>query len=120
MSAVNTQLIRRGLRIQSVTSMLLAGALLLIGPVAAYSSVFGSLAAFIPSLAFALLVAPKMGPDSAVFMRTVVIAETAKLFLTALICMLVFIFVKPLAAGWFFTGMAVVIFSGRLALLSKS
>jgi len=120
MSAVNTQVIRRGLRIQSVTSMLLAGALLLIGPVAAYSSVFGSLAAFIPSLAFALLVAPKMGPDSGVFLRSVVIAETAKLFLTALICMLVFVFVKPLAAGWFFTGMAVVIFSGRLALLSKS
>jgi len=100
--------------------MLLAGGLLFIGPVAAYSSMFGSLAAFIPSLAFALLVAPKMGPDSALFLRAVVIAEVAKLVLTALICMVVFIWVKPLSAGWFFAGMAIAIFSGRFALLSRA
>lgn len=99
--------------------MLLAAGLLLISPVAAYSSMFGSLAAFLPSLAFALLVAPKIGPDSNAFLRMVVIAEAVKLLVTAVICMLVFIFVKPLSAGWFFAGMAVVIFSGRLALLSK-
>jgi F0F1-type ATP synthase assembly protein I len=120
MSAVDSQLISRSLRIQSVISILLAGGLLLKGPVAAYSSMFGSLAAFIPALAFALLVTPKIGPDTNAFLRTVVIAEVAKLLLTALICMLVFIFIKPLAAGWFFVGMALVIFSGRLALLSKS
>lgn len=102
-----------------MTSMLLAGGLLLVGPVAAYSSMFGSLAAFIPALFFALLVAPKIGPDSGVFLRTVVIAEAVKLILTALICMAVFIWVKPLAAGWFFAGMALTIFSGRLALLSN-
>ena len=100
--------------------MLLAGGLLLIGPVAAYSSIFGSLSAFIPNLMFALLVVPRMGPDSTAFLRMVVIAEAAKLFLIALICTLVFIFIKPLAPGWFFAGMAVVIFSARLALLSKA
>jgi len=120
MTADNGRLISRGLRIQSMTSMLLAGVLLLVGPVAAYSSLFGSLAAFIPSLAFALLVAPKIGPDSTAFLRSVVIAETAKLILTALICTAVFIWVRPLAAGWFFAGMALVIFSGRLVLLSKT
>ena len=99
--------------------MILAGGLLLVGPIAAYSSMFGSLAAFIPSLFFALLVTPKIGPDSTAFLRTVVIAETVKIILTALICMAVFIWVKPLSAGWFFAGMAIVIFSGRLALLSK-
>jgi F0F1-type ATP synthase assembly protein I len=120
MSVVDSRLIGRGLRIQSTISMLLAGGLLFIGPVAAYSSLFGSLAAFIPSLAFALLVVPKIGPNSNAFLRAVVIAEVAKLMLTALICMVVFIWVKPLSAGWFFAGMALAIFSGRLALLSKT
>jgi ATP synthase protein I len=113
-------LISRGLRVQSTVSLLLAGGLLLAGPVAAYSSLFGSLAVFIPALGFALLVTPKFGPDSAVFLGTAVIAEVAKILVTALICMAVFIWVKPIAAGWFFTGMAVAIFSGRLALLYKA
>jgi len=113
-------LIGRGLRVQSVASFLLAGSLLLVGQVAAYSSIFGSLAAFIPALFFALLVTPKFGPDSAAFLRAVVIAEGLKILLTALICVAVFIWVKPLAAGWFFTGMAVTIFSGRLGLLTRA
>ena len=120
MTNPNVGLIRRGLRIQSMASLLLAGGLLLVGPVAAYSSMFGSLAAFIPALFFALVVAPKFGPDSAAFLRTAVIAEVVKILLTALICMAVFIWVKPLAAGWFFTGMAVTIFSGRLGLLYRA
>ncbi len=100
--------------------MLLAAGLLLIGPLAAYSSLFGSLSAFIPNLVFAVLVVPKIGPDSDAFLRTVVMAEVVKLFLIALICTLVLVFIKPLAPGWFFVGMAVVIFSARLALLSKT
>jgi len=120
MATPNGNLISRSLRIQSIVSMLLAGGLLLVGPVAAYSSMFGSLAAFIPALFFALVVTPKFGSDSAAFLRTVVIAEVAKFFLTALICLAVFIWVKPLAAGWFFAGMVIVIFSGRLGLLYRA
>ena len=116
----NGRLIRRSLRIQSLAALLLAGGLLLLGQVAAYSSMFGSLAAYIPALFFALVVTPKFGPDSAAFLRTAVIAEVVKILLTALICMAVFVLVKPLAAGWFFTGMAVVIFSGRLGLLFRA
>ena len=116
----NGRLISRSLRIQSLAALLLAGCLLLLGQVAAYSSMFGSLAAYIPALFFALVVTPKIGPDSAAFLRTAVIAEVVKILLTALICMAVFILVKPLAAGWFFTGMAVVIFSGRLGLLYRA
>ena len=119
MTIPDGRLISRGLRIQSIASLLLAGGLLLLGPVAAYSSMFGSLAAFIPALFFALVVTPKFGPDSVAFLRTAVMAEVGKILLTALICAVVFIWVKPLAAGWFFTGMAVVIFSGRLGLLFK-
>ena len=120
MTTPNGRLISRGLRIQSTVSVLLAAGLLLLGPVAAYSSMFGSLAAFIPALVFALLVTPKFGPDSAAFLRTVVIGEVIKIFLTALICAAVFIWVKPLAVGWFFAGMVIVIFSGRLGLLYKA
>ena len=117
MTPANSQLVSRGLRVQSVVALLLAGGLLLLGPVAAYSSMFGSLAAYIPSLLFALVVAPKFGADSATFLRTAAIAEVAKIFLTGLLCAAVFIWVKPLAPGWFFTGMVAVIFSGRLGLL---
>ncbi|RLA16324.1 MAG: hypothetical protein DRQ56_10770 [Gammaproteobacteria bacterium] len=113
------QTISRSLRVQSTVSLLLAGGLLMVGQVAAYSSMFGSLAAFIPALFFALVVTPKFGPDSAAFLRTAMIAEVAKIFLTALICVVVFVWVKPLAAGWFFTGMAVTIFSGRLGMLLR-
>ncbi len=118
--AVPARLISRGLRIQSITSLLLAGGLWPVGPVAAYSSMFGSLAAFIPSLFFALVVTRKFGPDSAAFLRTALMAEVVKILLTALLCMAVFIWVKPLAAGWFFTGMAATIFSGRLGLLFRA
>ena len=120
MTAANNQLVSRGLRIQSVVALLLAGGLLLLGPVAAYSSMFGSLAAYIPSLLFALVVAPKFGADSATFLRTAAVAEVAKIFLTGLLCAVVFIWVKPLAPGWFFAGMVAVIFSGRFGMLFRT
>ena len=114
------RLISRSLGVQSTVSVVLAIGLLLIGPVAAYSSMFGSLAAFIPALFFALLMAPKLGTSSAEFLRTVVLAELGKLFIAALICVAVFVWVKPLAAGWFFAGMALTVFSGQLALALKT
>jgi len=117
MTAVNSQLVMRGLRIQTAVALALAACLFLIGPVAAYSSLFGSLAAYIPALLFALVVVPKFGADSASFLRTAAVAEVMKIFLTGLLCAVVFIWVKPLSAGWFFAGMAAVIFSGRLGML---
>jgi len=120
MTAANSQMVSRGLRIQTIVALVLAGGLMLVGPVAAYSSLFGSLAAYIPALFFALLVAPKFGADSTTFLRTAAVAEVLKIFLTGLLCAAVFIWVKPLAPLWFFTGMAAVIFSGRLGLLVKS
>ena len=119
MTAKNLPVGRR-LRIQSMVAVLLAAGLLLVGPVAAYSSMFGSLAAYIPSLYFALVVMPKFGSDSVTFLRTAAIAEVAKIFLTGLLCAAVFIWVKPLAPGWFFLGMIAVIFSGRFGLLLKA
>ena len=97
------------LRFQSVTALLLALLSLLAGPVAAYSSLIGSLAAYLPSLLFTVLVMRKLGGDSAVFVRTAVLAEFGKLVLTGLLCAAAFIWVKPLAPGFFFLGMIGVI-----------
>ncbi len=113
----NHQMTKRWLRAQSLVSMALAVALLAVSPVAAYSSMFGSLAAFIPALVFALIVARRFGSDSAAFLRAAVFAEAGKLLLTALICIAVFVWVKPLAAGWFFAGMGAVIFAGWIGLI---
>lgn len=117
MTVTHNQLVKKSLRIQTAVALLLVGALMLVGPVAAYSSLFGSLAAYIPALFFALLVVPKFGADSGTFLRTAAVAELAKIFLTGLLCAVVFIWVKPLSPGWFFAGMVAVIFSGRLGML---
>ncbi|NCF61601.1 MAG: hypothetical protein GWP58_02005 [Gammaproteobacteria bacterium] len=93
------------LRIQSMVAVLLALLSLLAGPVAAYSSLFGSLAVYLPGMMFTVLVMRKIGGDSAVFLRTAMLAEFGKLALTGLLCAMVFIWVKPLAAGYFFLGM---------------
>ena len=103
-----------------MTSLLLAGGLLLVGPVAAYSSMFGSLAVFIPALFFALVVYSRIGADSGVFLGTTLMAIVAKIFLTIILCVAVFVWVKPLAVGWFFTGMAVGVFSGQLGQLYRA
>ncbi len=95
----------KSLRIQSLAAVVLASLSYLAGPVAAYSSLFGSLAAYVPSLLFTILVMRKIGSDSADFLRTAAVAEFGKLFLTGLLCAVVFIWVKPLAAGFFFLGM---------------
>lgn len=107
--------IRRALRAQFLTGLLLALAVWAFSPVAAYSSLLGSLAAFVPALFFAVRVAVKIGADSAVFLRAAVVGEAIKLLLTAMICMVVFLWVKPLAAGWFFAGMAATLLAGALA-----
>lgn len=120
MMAPDGRFISRGLRAQSITSMVLAGILLLVGPVAAYSSLFGSLVAFIPALFFAFLVTSKIGEDSVDFLRAAVLAEAGKLILTAVLCVAVFVGIKPLAAPWFFAGMLAAIFSGWLGMALKA
>ena len=84
---------------------MLALAALLAGPVAAYSTLFGSLAVYVPGLVFTVLVMRKLGGDSATFLRTAMLAEFGKLVLAGALCAAVFIWVKPLAAGFFFLGL---------------
>jgi len=104
------------LRIQSLAALSLALLSLLAGPVAAYSALFGSLAALVPSLLFAVIVLRKLGGDSAAFLGAALLAEFGKLVLTGLICAAVFIWVKPLAAGFFFLGMIVVLAANWIGL----
>jgi ATP synthase protein I len=104
------------LRIQSLAAVSLALISLLAGPVAAYSSLFGSLAALVPSLLFTAIVLRKLGRDSAAFLGTAVLAEFGKLVLTGLLCAAVFVWVKPLAAGFFFLGMIGVLIANWVAL----
>jgi len=104
------------LRIQSLTALVLASLSYLAGPVAAYSSLFGSLAVFLPGLVFTILVLRKIGGDSAAFLRTAMLAEFGKLALTGVLCAVVFIYVKPLAAGFFFLGMIGVLIANWIGL----
>jgi F0F1-type ATP synthase assembly protein I len=104
------------LRIQSLTALVLASLSYLAGPVAAYSSLFGSLAVFLPGLLFTILVVRKIGGDSAAFLRTAMLAEFGKLALTGVLCAVVFIYVKPLAGGFFFLGMIGVLIANWIGL----
>jgi len=104
------------LRIQSLTALVLASLSYLAGPVAAYSSLFGSLAVYLPGLVFTILVLRKIGGDSADFLRTAMLAEFGKLALTGVLCAVVFIYVKPLAAEFFFLGMIGVLIANWIGL----
>jgi F0F1-type ATP synthase assembly protein I len=106
----------RSLRIQSLVMVLLAVALLLVSPVAAYSSLFGGLAAYVPGLIFSVLVVRKIGGDSTAFLGTAALAEFGKLALTGVLCAVVFIWVKPLAGGYFFLGMISVLIAAWFGL----
>ncbi len=107
----------KSLRIQSLTALVLASLSFLSSPMAAYSSLFGSLAVYIPGLLFTVLVIRKLGGDSAVFLRTAALAEVGKLVLTGILCAVVFIWVKPLAAGFFFLGMIGVLIANWIGLV---
>lgn len=96
---------QKSLRIQSSVALVLVLLSLTASPVAAYSTLFGGLSVYLPGVVFTLMVMRKLGADSSSFLRTAVLAEFGKLALTGVLCAVVFIFVKPLAPGFFFLGM---------------
>jgi len=104
------------LRAQTLVAVVLALVLLPVGPVAAYSSICGSLSVYLPGLLFMLLVTRKIGADSTAFLRTAALAEFGKLVLTGALCAMVFIWVKPLAPMGFFAGMLAVLATGWIGL----
>ncbi len=104
------------LRVQSLTGISLAALALISGPVAAYSALAGGLAVYLPGLLFTFWVARRIGGDTVAFLRTVALAEVSKLALTGVLCAVVFVFVKPLAAGFFFLGMIGVLIASWVGL----
>lgn len=104
------------LRLQSLVAVGLTLAVLPAGPVAAYSSMCGSLAVYVPGLAFTLLVARRIGGDSTAFVRTAALAEFGKLALTGVLCAAAFIWVRPLAPPAFFAGMIAMLVTGWIGL----
>jgi F0F1-type ATP synthase assembly protein I len=104
------------LRMQTLVAIVLALGLMLLGPVAAYSSICGSLSVYLPGLLFTVLVGRKIGARSSTFLATAAVAEFGKLLLTGLLCALVFIWIKPLAPVWFFAGMLAVLVTGWFGL----
>lgn len=118
MSAIsNISMTRRWLRTQALVMSGLALLLLAVSHSASYSFLLGGLAVFVPSLVFAAILVPRFGGDSTAFLRAAVLAEGAKWLITALICVAVFVWVKPLAAGWFFAGMGSVLLAGWAGLI---
>lgn len=105
-----------GSRLQALVAIALALLLLPVGRVAAYSSLCGGLAVFVPNLVFTLFVARRMGRDSPAFLRAAAVAEFGKLLLTGLLCAAAFIWLKPLSAGAFFAGMLAVLVAGWIGL----
>lgn len=111
------QKLRSGLRIQSLVSLALAAALLLVSGEAVLSSLLGSLAVYLPGLMFTVLTVRKLGGDTGAFLRTATLAEFGKLLLTGVLCALVFVFVEPLVPGFFFLGMIVTLAVGWATLV---
>jgi ATP synthase protein I len=101
-----------------VGAVLAAAIWSLSGPVAGYSALLGSLACVAPNafLAFRLAL-PRRDPGAHALIRAAYIGELGKLALTVLIFSIVFILVRPLAAGPMFAGFIVtqlVAFAGLL------
>ena len=88
----------------------------LYGQVAGYSALLGSLACVVPNAFLALrLAVPRRDHGARALMRAAYIGELGKLALTVLIFSIVFILVRPLAAGPLFAGFIatqLVIFAG--------
>ena len=77
----------------------------LLGPVAGYSALLGSLTCVIPNGFLALrLVAPRRDPGARALIRAAYIGELGKLGLTVLMFSIVFALVRPLSAGALFAG----------------
>lgn len=88
------------------------------GSVSGYSAMLGGLTCVIPNAFLALrLVVPRRDPGASALVRAAYIGELGKLALTVLMFGMIFVLIKPLAAGALFAGFIaaqLVTFSGFL------
>jgi ATP synthase protein I len=113
----NRRMTRRWLRCQALIAAAVTLGLLGLGMAQAASALLGGLAVLVPSMVFAMIVAPRFGAASGAFLRAAVLAEGLKWVLTAAICAASFIWFEALAGGWFFAGMGAVLLAGWAGLI---
>lgn len=93
----------------------------LVGDVAAYSALLGSLACVIPNGFLATrLAVPRRDPGAKALLRAAWIGEIGKLALTVLIFSAVLVTVRPLAGGPFFAGFIASQFATLLGFVLRS
>mgnify|MGYP001548474527 CR=1 FL=1 len=91
-----------------------------LGTVAGYSAMLGSLITFLPNAFLAArLGAPRREPGARALLRAAYIGEIGKLALTVLLFSIVFVMVRPLAAGPLFAAFIVTAFVPALGLLAR-
>jgi ATP synthase protein I len=91
-----------------------------LGTVAGYSALLGSLITFLPNAFLAArLGAPRRSPGAKALLRAAYIGEIGKLALTVLLFSIVFVTVRPLAAGPLFAAFIVTAFVPALGLLER-
>ncbi len=91
-----------------------------LGTVAGYSALLGSLVTFLPNAFLAArLGAPRREPGAKALLRAAYIGEIGKLALTVLLFSIVFVMVRPLAAGPLFATFIVTAFVPALGLLAR-
>ena len=92
----------------------------ILGQVAGYSALLGSLVAALPNGFLALrLSVPRRDPGAKSLIRAAYIGEIGKVALTVLLFSIVFVMVRPLAAGPFFATFVVTVFVPLVGLLSR-
>ena len=90
----------------------------LLGHVAGYSALLGSLTCVIPNAYLALrLVAPRRDPGAGALVRAAYIGELGKLGLTVLMFSIVFVLVRPLSPAALFAGFIAAQFMTLVGLL---
>lgn len=90
------------------------------GTVAGYSALLGMLVAAVPNMFLALrLSVPRRDSGAKALVRAAYIGEIGKLALTVLLFSIVFVTVRPLAAGPFFTAFIVTVMVPLAGLLVR-
>ena len=105
-------------RVQAITILLLAGSLLFLGRVVAYSALLGGLISLIPNAWFASLVFRHSGARAmGAVVRNAYLGELMKLVMIGAGFGLVFVLVDPLHVPGLFTGFVFVHMAGLVAMI---
>ncbi|MFQ5608835.1 MAG: ATP synthase subunit I [Woeseiaceae bacterium] len=92
----------------------------ILGNVSGYSALLGCVVAVLPNGFLALrLSIPRRDPGARPLIRAAYVGEIGKVALTVLLCSIVFVMVRPLAAGPFFAAFIVTVLAPLAGLLDR-